>query len=110
MGPVIRPTGQGDERKRQSQTTCARPHAYPVSRRSWARPAAAANAAGVVPEHFGRWLKDEAEFAISATPGLARIREIMHPRLKNFDDKWEANDLNDCLHLSYAGLHIATSS
>lgn len=63
---------------------------------------AAANESGISPEHFGAWLQHDAESAISATPGLGRLREVLHLRLSNSDDKWESNDLNDWLHLSYA--------
>ena len=30
---------------------------------------------------------------------LARFRELLHLRVANADDKWEANDLNDILYL-----------
>lgn len=62
----------------------------------------AASESGISPEWFGDWLQHEAEAAISATPGLGRLREVLHIRLSNADDKWESNDLNDWLHLSYA--------
>lgn len=62
----------------------------------------AASESGMSPEHFGGWLQHEAEAAISAAPGLGRLREVLHLRLSNADDKWEGNDLNDWLHLSYA--------
>jgi len=63
---------------------------------------AAAKESGISPEQFRDWLQDDAETAISATPGLGRLREVLHLRLSNADDKWESNDLNDWLHLSYA--------
>ncbi|GGD31390.1 hypothetical protein [Nocardioides daphniae] len=63
---------------------------------------AAANESGMSPERFGEWLLHDAEAAISTTPGLGRLREVLHLRLSNADDKWEPNDLNDWLHLSYA--------
>lgn len=63
---------------------------------------AAASESGITPEQFGDWLQDDAEAAISATPGLGRLREVLHLRLSNADDTWESNDLNDWLHLSYA--------
>ena len=62
----------------------------------------AAKESGISPEQFRDWLQDDAETAISATPGLGRLREVLHLRLSNADDKWEGNDLNDWLHLSYA--------
>ena len=63
---------------------------------------AAAKESGASPERFRDWLQDEAEAAIAAIPGLSRLREVMHLRLSNADDKWESNDLNDWLYLSYA--------
>lgn len=63
---------------------------------------AAAKDSGISPEQFRDWLQHDAETAISATPGLGRLREVLHLRLSNADDKWESNDLNDWLHLSYA--------
>lgn len=63
---------------------------------------AAASESGISPEQFGDWLQNSAESAISATPGLGRMREVLHLRLSNADDKWERNDLNDWLHLCYA--------
>jgi hypothetical protein len=63
---------------------------------------AAANESGISPEQFGDWLNQDAETSISAAPGLGRLREVLHLRLSNADDKWESNDLNDWLHLSYA--------
>lgn len=63
---------------------------------------AAASESGISPEQFGDWLHHEAEAAIAATPGLSRLREVLHLRLSNADDKWESNDLNDWLYLSYA--------
>lgn len=63
---------------------------------------AAASESGITPEQFRDWLQDDAEAAISATPGLGRLREVLHLRLSNADDTWESNDLNDWLHLSYA--------
>lgn len=62
----------------------------------------AAKESGLSPEQFRDWLQHDAEIAISATRGLGRLREVLHLRLSNADDKWESNDLNDWLHLSYA--------
>lgn len=66
---------------------------------------AAALAAGMSPEAFGRWLDTEAEAQISTAPGLARLREVIHLRLSNADDRWEANDLNDMVYLSFAAAY-----
>jgi len=63
---------------------------------------AAAKESGISPERFRDWLEDDAEAAIAATPGLGRLREVLHLRLSNADDAWESNDLNDWMHLSYA--------
>ena len=63
----------------------------------------AASDNGLSPEQFGRWLADDAETALAAAPALGRIREVIHMRLSNADDKWEANDLNDLLYLATAG-------
>lgn len=66
---------------------------------------AAAKEAGLTAEQFSRWLQEDAEDAIAGSPGLARMREILHHRLMNADERWEANDLNDWLHLSYAAAY-----
>lgn len=63
---------------------------------------AAANESGISSEQFSDWLRNDAEPAISATPGLGRLREVLHLRLSNADDRWEGNDLNDWMHLTYA--------
>jgi len=60
---------------------------------------------GLSPEQFGSWLADDAETALVAAPALGRIREVIHMRLRNADDKWEANDLNDLLYLATAGAY-----
>ena len=64
--------------------------------------ARAAIAGGLTTEQFGTWLKNDAEGAFGALPAVGRIREIVHMRLANSDDKWERNDLNDLLHLGSA--------
>ncbi|WP_169701986.1 hypothetical protein [Janibacter terrae] len=66
---------------------------------------AASSESGMTPETFLEWLKNDAESAISAAPGLGRLREVLHMRLMNSDDKWEANDLNDWMYLSYAAAY-----
>ncbi len=63
---------------------------------------AAARDSGMSSERFGEWLQDDAETAVAMIPGLGRLREVMHLRLSNADDKWEQNDLNDWMYLSYA--------
>ncbi|MEU8011162.1 hypothetical protein [Micromonospora parva] len=64
--------------------------------------AAAAAGGGLTPEQFSEWLRDEAETAFSSLPELGRIREVLHLRLMNADDKWHRNDLNDVLFLCCA--------
>jgi len=66
---------------------------------------AAANEAGLSPEEFHDWVEDNAESSIARTPGLARIRELIHLRVSNADDVWEANDLYDMTYLSYAAAY-----
>lgn len=63
---------------------------------------AAAKESGLDSDQFSEWLQNQAENAILATPGLGRMREVLHFRLSNADDIWEGNDLNDWLHLTYA--------
>ena len=63
---------------------------------------AAAREAGLTAEAFSDWLKNDAEIALSTPPGIARLREVLHLRLRNGDTKWEGNDLYDWLCLSYA--------
>ena len=62
----------------------------------------AASRAGLTPEKFGFWLREDAEAALSSTPALGRVREVLHLRLINADDRWHANDLNDVLFLCTA--------
>lgn len=64
--------------------------------------AIAAAAGGLSPQQLEAWLKDDAERDFHLLPALGRIREIVHLRLANSDDKWERNDLNDLLHLGSA--------
>jgi hypothetical protein len=63
---------------------------------------AAAHEAGLTAEAFYEWLKSDAESALSTLPGIARLREVLHLRLRSGDTKWEGNDLYDWLCLSYA--------
>ncbi len=64
--------------------------------------AKAASLSGLTPEQFGEWLSERSEADFHRAPALARIREVLHLRLSNSDDKWEANDLNDLLFLATA--------
>lgn len=63
---------------------------------------AAAKESGMNAETFGTWLANAAEKEVSLLPGVGRLRETFHLKLANADEKWEANDLNDLLHLSFA--------
>ncbi|MEW1951958.1 hypothetical protein [Terrabacter sp. NPDC080008] len=65
----------------------------------------AAKEAGLSSEEFGTWLSDRSEEDLALTPGLGRMREVLHLRIANATEKWEANDLNDFLHLSYAAAY-----
>ena len=60
-----------------------------------------AAAAAMPSEDFPEWMK-ESERSISTVPGLSRVRELMHLRITNSDDPWEAHDLNDMMFLSCA--------
>lgn len=64
--------------------------------------AKAASLVGLTAEQFGEWLSNQAESDFHRAPALSRIREVLHLRLSNSDDKWEANDLNDLLYLATA--------
>jgi hypothetical protein len=64
--------------------------------------ARAALEGGLTAEQFGDWLQSGAEDSFHALPALGRIREVLHLRLLNADDKWHRNDLNDVLHLCSA--------
>ena len=62
----------------------------------------AAASGGVSVEDFKRLVEDDSEEAFLSLPGLGRMRQILHLRLANPDDRWEGNDLNDWIHLSNA--------
>lgn len=63
-----------------------------------------AAAAAMPSEEFPGWMM-KSEERISAVPALGRIRELMHLRITNSDDKWEAHDLNDMMFLSCAAAY-----
>jgi len=60
-----------------------------------------AASAAMPSENFPKWMA-ECEDILSGVPALGRVRELMHLRITNSDDKWEAHDLNDMLFLSCA--------
>ncbi len=67
--------------------------------------AGAAKESGASPDDFLRWMQQKAEADFSLLPGVARLREVLHLRISNADEKWEANDLNDWMYLCYAGAY-----
>lgn len=62
----------------------------------------AASFCGLAPEEYVAWLSEGSEDALHLAPALGRIREVLHLRLSNPDDKWEANDLNDLMYFASA--------
>lgn len=64
--------------------------------------AKAASLSGLTPEQFSAWLAGDSEEAFRRASALGRMREVIHVRLSNSDDRWEANDLNDLLYLATA--------
>jgi hypothetical protein len=63
---------------------------------------AAASDSGLDQVPLDRWLRDDLERDLRAMPCLGRLREMVHERLRNADDHWEANDLIDVTYLSCA--------
>lgn len=64
---------------------------------------AASRAETVTNESLQAWLVgDQFEPDVARLPALGRVRELMHRRLANADDRWESNDLYDMLFLSTA--------
>lgn len=59
-------------------------------------------ASGLSETEFAQWLTTDAEQAIAQLPALSRVREVLHLRLINADDRWELNDLNDLFFLATA--------
>jgi hypothetical protein len=59
---------------------------------------------GISPGQFSAWLARDPDTTLAAAPALGGIREIIHSRLRNAHDKWEANDLNDLPYLATAGV------
>ncbi|MEK6273077.1 MAG: hypothetical protein AABM42_10590 [Actinomycetota bacterium] len=70
----------------------------------------AGDRAGVTPEQFARWLSDRFPEDLARMPYVGRLNEVLYLRLRNADDKWEANDLNDmnflCAAAGYADITI----
>jgi hypothetical protein len=61
-----------------------------------------AGLAGLTVDQFKEWMSAQAESDFHLAPALGRIREVLHLRLSNAQDNWEANDLNDLLYLATA--------
>lgn len=72
--------------------------------------AAAAARAGVTQDRLAEWLNDELPLRFAQMPYVARLEEVMYLRLRNADDRWQANDLNDlnflCAAAAYADITI----
>ncbi len=62
-------------------------------------------ASGLSPETFADWLRSDAEDDIAAAPYLGRMRDVIHFRLRNADDRWQPNDLIDMLFLPCAAAY-----
>lgn len=62
----------------------------------------AAQISGTSSERFDNWIHDFSEGATDPMPSLDRLNEITFLRLRNADDQWERNDLNDMHFLSCA--------
>lgn len=67
--------------------------------------ATAAEAAGLDQAHLGSWIEVDFEADLTRMPYLARQHEVIHQRLSNADDHWEANDLTDINYLSCAAAY-----
>lgn len=72
--------------------------------------ARAASSAGISPERFPMWLEHDFPNDLGRMPYVGRLAEVLYLRLRNADEKWEANDLNDmnylCCAAGYAELTV----
>lgn len=72
--------------------------------------ARAGDRAGVSSERFAEWLSDRFPEDLARMPYVGRLSEVLYLRLRNADDKWEANDLNDmhflCAAAGYADITV----
>lgn len=64
--------------------------------------ARAASSAGISPERLSMWLEHEFWDDLPRMPYVGRLAEVLYLRLRNADEKWEANDLNDMNYLCCA--------
>jgi hypothetical protein len=66
--------------------------------------------AGIHPDQFAGWLNDKFPDELARMPYVGRLSEVLYLRLRNADEKWEANDLNDmnflCAAAGYADLTV----
>ena len=63
---------------------------------------AAANDVAISQDDFSHWLQEDLEEDLARLPYLGRHHEVIHRRLSNADEKWEANDLVDINYLCCA--------
>lgn len=72
--------------------------------------ARAAHGARVSRKRFAEWLADELPDHLERMPYFGRLGEVLYLRLRNADDKWEANDLNHmnflCAAAGYADITV----
>lgn len=68
--------------------------------------ARAANDAGLAPADLVAWMEHDADAAIARMPHLGRLRELILKRLRNADERWLPNDLNDAIYLSCAAGYV----
>jgi len=72
--------------------------------------AQAAARAGISPEQLAEWLADQLPAELTRMPYVGRLSEVLYLRLRNADERWEANDLNDlnflCAAAGYADITI----
>lgn len=66
--------------------------------------ALAAAVIGAEESAIGDWIQN-AEIDLEHAPYLGRLREVMHRRLSNPQERWETNDLVDMLYLPCATAH-----
>lgn len=62
------------------------------------------------PERFAEWLSNDFAGDLARMPYVGRLGEVLYLRLRNADDRWEANDLNDmnflCAAAGYADITV----
>lgn len=63
---------------------------------------AAAAARRLNGERLGAWLEQGLEGDLARMPYLGRQHEVIYERLRNADDRWDGNDLNDVNYLCCA--------